>query len=103
MDTQAERWEALRAEFAALRADLAEVAADVAAIGVERTYAALLAARYVAKWGVRMPVATVAPVAPVVPVTGTDIPRPSVQPRTVARFHRAARIAFAPFVVPVAA
>lgn len=79
MDTQAERWEALRAGFAALRADLAEVGAEIAAIGVERTQAALNAARYIAKYGVRLSPATVAPVAvPVVPADTPDAPaRPS--------------------------
>ncbi|MER6075485.1 hypothetical protein ABT187_43275 [Streptomyces sp. NPDC001817] len=95
MDTQAERWEALRAGFASLRADLAEVAAEIADIGVQRTAALLTVARYVARYGVRVRVAPVAPVAvPIAsaPVSLRDTPRPSVG----ARFHHAVRAAFAP-------
>ena len=94
MDTQAERWEALRAGFAALRADLAEVAAEVAAIGVERTQAALNAARYVAKYGVRLSPASVASVAvPVAPADTPDASRPSVARRIAAGFRDAYRTA----------
>ena len=94
MDTQAERWEALRAGFAALRADLAEVAAEVAAIGVERTQAALNAARYVARYGVRLSLASGASVAvPVAPADTPDAPRPSVARRIAAGFRDAYRMA----------
>lgn len=104
MDMQAERWEALRAGFAALRADLAEVAADVAVIGVERTAAALRAARYVAEFGVRLPVATVAPVAaPAAPAGTPDASRPSLARRIAGGFRDVYRTAQQMAPAPVAA